>query len=220
MAARAVLSRRRIWAARGLAEGEDRTASVAALFGRRAGSGLQPLLMVWTHARADDPWKLTQSLGADSLGAIGTGSFESRDTTLQLVTETYRATRGIDECATCPHAFRRRVFTWGPGGFNKVEDNELPSPYATFVHFLQALQAGDVQQAERWTSDRELVDRARRLDWDRPDKGTWRVAPETDINASVMVFFRGPEEAYRIEFSPRDGGWVIQNFDATSRSVE
>ena len=96
-------------AARGLAEGETGPASIATLFGRRTGGGQQPLLMVWSHQRPDDPWKLVQTLGADSLGAVGSGGFENRDTTLMLVTETYRATRGIDECATCPHAFRRRV---------------------------------------------------------------------------------------------------------------
>ncbi len=207
-------------AARGLAVGENRPASAAALFGRRTGGGQQPLLMVWSHQRRDDPWKLVQSLGADSLGAVGTGEFETRDTTLTLVTETYRATRGIDECATCPHAYRRRVFVWGPKGFEKIEESEVPSPYATFVHFLQALTSGEPQQAERWTADRELVDRARRLGWDEPSRGTWRVAPETDERARDMVFFRGSEEAYRVEFTQRDGGWVIQNFDATSRSVE
>jgi len=207
-------------AARGLAEGENRVASIATLFGKRTGSGQQPLLMVWSHPRRDDPWRQVQTLGADSLGAVGTGEFETRDTSLVLVTETYRATRGIDECATCPHAFRRRVFAWGPGGFDKVEDSEVGSPYATFVHFIQALTSGDPQQAERWTAERELVDRARRLGWDSPGKGTWRVAPETDEHAREMVFFRGAEEAYRIEFTQRDGGWVIQNFDATSRSVE
>jgi hypothetical protein len=207
-------------AARGLAEGENRTASVATLFGRRTGGGQQPLLMVWSHLRPDDPWKLVQTLRADSLGAVGTGGFESRDTTLQLITETYQPTRGIDECATCPHAIRRRVFEWRPGGFEKVDESEVSSPYATFVHFLQALTSGEPKQAERWTTDRELVDRARRLEWDVPGKGTWRVAPETDEHAREMVFFRGAEEAYRIEFTQRDGGWVIQNFDATSRSVE
>lgn len=207
-------------AARGLAEGETGPASIATLFGRRTGGGQQPLLMVWSHQRPDDPWKLVQTLGADSLGAVGSGGFENRDTTLMLVTETYRATRGIDECATCPHAFRRRVLVWGANGFEKVEETEVPSPYATFVHFLQALNSGDPRQAERWTADRDLVDRARRLGWDEPSRGTWRVAPETDEHAREMVFFRGTEEAYRVEFTQRDGGWVIHNFDATSRSVE
>jgi len=60
-------------AARGLAEGENRTASVATLFGKRTGGGQQPLLMVWSHQRPDDPWKLVQTLRSDSLGAVGTG---------------------------------------------------------------------------------------------------------------------------------------------------
>jgi hypothetical protein len=205
--------------ARGVAPGDTRSAAVAALFGRRSGMGQQPLVMVWAHAHKDDPWNLTQTLGADSLGAIGTGEFVARDTTVDLVTRSYGGTRGFDECPTCPHVYRTRRFAWHPDGFIKLDDAEATSPYVSFVHLIQALTLDDTQLAQRWMPDGSLVDRARKLDWGH-GKGTWRVAPETDENSQEMVFFRGREEAYRVQFTQRGHDWVISNFDLTTRSIE
>ena len=50
--------------------------------------------------------------------------------------------------------------------------------------------------------------------------GPWRVAPETDETASHMVFFRGRDEAYRVEFVAQDGEWKIAGFEPTARTIE
>ena len=192
--------------------------AVALLFSHRAGGGQQPLVMVWSHARSDDPWNLVQTLGADSLGGVGTGEFEPGDT-LTLVTRTYQPSRGFDECTTCPHLFRTRRFRWRDSGFVRIEEQRVSSPYATFVLFIAALSVDDRDAAERVVTDPDLVERARRLEWGRP-KGAWRVAPETDETAAHMVFFRGREEAYRVEFTPQGGDWKISGFEPTARNIE
>jgi hypothetical protein len=193
-------------------------AAVAVLFAHRAGGGSQPLVMTWWHAHRDDPWMLAQTLGADSLGGVGTGEFTVGDT-LTLVTRTYQPSRGFDECATCPHVYRTHRFRWRGQGFTRIEDQRVTSPYATFVLYIAALAANDHDAAMRYVTDPDLIDRANHLDWGRP-KGSWRVAPETDETASHMVFFRGPSETYRVDFVQDGGDWKITNFEPTTRSIE
>jgi hypothetical protein len=205
---------------RGMAAGDTRPSAIAALFGKRAAGGQQPLLMIWTRPPKDDAWTLAQTLGADSLGAMGSGDFVVRDTSVELVTHTYQGTRGYEECASCPHVYRNRHFAWGPNGFAETAEAEVPSPYVSFVHFTQALSLDDYSLAARWAVDPSLVDRARRLEWGSGTRGSWRLAPDTDENATEMVYFRGKEEAYRVQFTQRGTEWLIQNFDVTTRSVE
>jgi hypothetical protein len=199
--------------------GGPTASAIALLFNHRVGGALQPLAMVWGHSRRDENWNLVQTLGADSLGGTGTAQFTARDTSLDLVTQTYQPTRGFDECATCPHVYRTRRFHWQSNGFARVEDRIVASPYATFVLFIAALGADDRETCAKLVSDGSLVDRARKLDWGKP-LGTWRLAPETDESANSMVFFRGKEEAYRVQFVNQDDNWLISGFDPTARTIE
>jgi hypothetical protein len=195
-------------------------ASVAVLFGRRVGSGQQPLLMVW-EARADsEGWNLVQTLGPDSLGGVGTGEFDTpADTTVELITRTYRTPPFFEECATCPHVFRLHRFHWGLSGFQRVEDSVVPSTYSAFVQFVEALMVNDRDAAEALVSYPDLLDMARRLDWGRP-RGTWRVAPVTDETPRRITFFRGDKEAYRVDFEMRGDAWVIAGIEEIPRSVD
>jgi hypothetical protein len=193
--------------------------SVAVFFQRRAGTGDEPLVMVWGHAKRDDPWNLTQTLGADSLGGIGTGEFVLSDTALDVVTRTYQATHGFSECATCPHLYRTRRFRWNGAEFSKVADQIVPTPYATFVLFISALSVDDRDAAGKLVTDGSLVDRARKLDWGKPT-GAWRIAPATDETPGTMVFFRGNNEAWRVQFAPQGNDWRISGFDVVPRTIE
>ncbi len=195
-------------------------ASVMLLFARRSAGGQEPLLMVWSHARREDPWNLTQTLGPDSLGGVGTADLQAfSDTVTDLATRTYRPARGFDECTGCPHVYRTRRFRSGPTGFVKIEDQAVPSPYTTLVLFILALGAGDTEVAQRMVSDRSVLDQARRLDWAHP-RGSWRVAPETDETAREMVLFRGRDEAYRVQFLSRGDDWLIAGIQQTTRTIE
>jgi len=200
--------------------GGESAAGVALVMGRRAGGGQQPLVMTWSHPRATASWTLAQTLGPDSLGGIGTAEFQAvTDSSADLVARTYTGARGFDECAMCPHIYRTRRFHWGAAGFARVQDAEVASPYATFVKFVQALVAGDNDGAALRVVNGDLLDRARRLEWNRA-RGLWRVAPDTDESAQQMVFFRGKDEAYRVDFAARGADWVIAGFEPTTRSVE
>ena len=193
--------------------------SVAVLFGRRSSGGQQLLLTVWDLAGGNT--KMSQTLGADSLGGVGQGQFAPiEDGTIQLSIKTYRPTPGFTECATCPHVWQERKFLWEPYGFERISQQPVASPYATFVQFAHAIAASDWDKAKDLVIDREWVETARRLGWNQP-VGAWRAAPgTTDENAEEMVFFRGPREAYRVTFEQRGGDWLISGFRTTTSSIE
>jgi hypothetical protein len=193
-------------------------ATVAALFTRRGPGGGQPISFAWKPG-AGGALTLIQTLGADSLGGAGSGDFSMQDTTLVLHTRTYRTTRGFTECATCPHVYATHLFEWTPAGFKRRSDEEAPSPYSTFVRFIQALQANDRQAAMDQVTDGSLWDQARQFEWQQP-KGLWRVAPSTDETAHEMTFFRGEKEAWRVSFEGRAGGWRISAIESTTPGLE
>ena len=141
-----------------------RPAGIAGLFARRAGSGQQPLLLVWRVA--GQRLELAQTLGPDSLGGVGTGAFESpADSVVLLATRTWRPTPRFDECATCPHVYHQRRFRWGLEGFERLEDALVPTPYVAFVQLIQALTAGDRDGALQLVTRPALVESARRAGW-------------------------------------------------------
>lgn len=200
------------------AEASD-SARAAVLWGRRVGAGQQPMLMMWRHAKGGR-WDLAQSLGADSLGGIGTGEFVGSDTSLALTTRAYRPTPYFDECATCPHVFHERHFAWRPAGFERTSDQVVPSPYSAFTAFVAALVADDRDRASRLAVDPSLVDFARRYEWHVPARGRWRVTPGTEEGLSSMVFLRGASDAFRVAFEARDGDWVVAGFEPAARPME
>jgi hypothetical protein len=205
--------------ARGDPRAKRTDCAAAALFGSRGAGGQQPLLMMW-RLGIGDRWSLAQTLGPDSLGGVGTGEFRAdSDTAIDLVTRTYRTPRYFEECATCPHLYRTRRFRWGAAGFERAEEVAVDSPYSTFVQFIQALMAGDRDQAARLVTNPSLVDQAHRLDWGTP-KGVWRIAPAMDESPSRMTFFRGEREAYAVQFAQQGQSWLIAGFESAPRTVE
>lgn len=195
------------------------SSQTAALWARRASAGGQPILMVWRRSEGGR-WDLLQTLGPDSLGGVGAGSFARGDTTMELATRTFRPTPYFDECASCPHVWRERRFAWTPRGFVRADDRLVPSAYATFAGFVQSLVAGDREAAALFVVDPMLVEFARRYEWDQPSRGRWRVAPATSESASEMLLYRGPNEAFRVAFEAREGAWRVAGFEQTSRVIE
>ncbi len=195
------------------------TAQVAVLFGRRAGPGLQPIVMVWSYAKGGR-WNLQQTLGPDSLGGTGSGQFSPDPKSPVLDVRTYQSTPYFEECATCPHVVHERTFAWGPQGFTTTSDQVVPSPYAAFTAFVGALIAGDRVEAARHVTDPALIDFAQRFGWQDPGRGRWRLAPVSDESAKAMTFLRGANDAYRVAFESRDGDWVVAGFEPTVRPLE
>ena len=192
--------------------------AVAALFTRRGATGGQPMTFAWKPA-AGGAFALAQTLGPDSLGGAGSGEFTPADSGFVLNTRTYRSPRGFTECATCPHVYTLHEFHWTPAGFVRTSDREVPSPYSSFVRFIQALQANDRTAGFQEITDSSIWDLARQNDWHQP-RGLWRVAPTSDETVHEMVFFRGEQEAYRVSFDSRGGDWKISGLASTTRSVE
>jgi hypothetical protein len=193
---------------------------IAGLFSRVSSSGQQPFVFVWQHPPGGASWRLVQSLGADSLGAIGSARLTPPDANgVVLVSRATMPARGFDECATCAHVNRVRSFRWGEPGLVLAQEDIERTPYYTFVQLIQALVANDWNEAGRWVADPSLLDSAIGYGWGA-SKGSWRLAPGTPPTDKDLVLFRGPQEAYRVHFSPRGEDWIITGFEPTTRSVE
>ena len=191
---------------------------IAVLFARRAGSGQQPQLLTWRVA--GEKLELAQTLGPDSLGGVGTGTFElPADTVVLLAVRTWRPTPRFDECATCPHVVRQRRFRWGLEGFERLEDALVPTPYVAFVQLIQALTADDRDGALELVTRPALVESARRAGWAMV-KGPWRAAPGSEARGDELVFYRGASEAWKVRFERHGEGWRVDSFAATSRVIE
>jgi len=201
--------------------GADSVRLVAASFTRRAAGGVQPIVMTWALSRKGaEHWSLSQTLGADSLGGFGTASFDAMsDTSADLVTRTYRTPPNFVECATCPHAYATSRWHWTSQGFVRLERETVPSPYATFAAFIQALVAGDRLGASDKLADPTLVNQAIQLEWNAR-KGPWRPAPGADETPLAMTFYRGQKDAYTVHFRQQGDGWVITGFEPATRAVE
>ena len=195
-------------------------ARVAALFTRIGAGGQQPFVFVWHRPTSGSSWSLSQSLGADSLGSVGSARFvpPGQDGVV-LVSRATIPARGFDECATCPHVYRVRRFRWSDGGLMSAGEEVERSPYYAFVQLIHALVANDPEGARAWMADPELVEAAVGYEWGR-SKGLWRLAPGSSPNQRDLVMFRGSQEAYRIHFSSRGDDWVITDFEPTSRNIE
>jgi hypothetical protein len=192
--------------------------SFAALYARSRGTRQEPLLMVWNRPEKGD-WRLMQTLGPDSLGGTGTAELKTtRSADVEVESRTYRTPQGFEECPTCPHVYWTHRFRWGLFGFERVEDAAVPSAYATFVQFILALSRGASDPA-LYVTDPALIDEALRLDW-QSMRGVWRIAPKSEEAGSELTFFRGPQEAYRVRFVPRDDQYLIAGFEVVQRTVE
>jgi hypothetical protein len=193
---------------------------IAALFSRVSSAGQQPFAFVWQHPPGAASWRLVQSLGSDSLGSIGSARLTYPDPSgVVLVSRATVPARGFDECATCAHVDRMRSFRWGEPGLVLAGEEIERTPYYTFVELIQALVANDRNEAARWVADPSLVDAAITAGWGI-SKGSWRLAPGTPATDHDLVLFRGPQEAYRVHFSPRGEDWIVTGFEPTTRSVE
>ncbi len=202
------------------AGGGAQPVQVAAIFGRTAARGQQPVVITWRRAPGAATWSLAQTLGPDSLGGVGVAEFIPRpDGGRALETRTYRSTPGFDECSTCPHIYRTLRFDWRPTGFTKVSEDVAPSPYYSFVQLISALLMNDREMSLRFLGDQSLLDTARGYAWNQ-SKGLWRVAPGADESAEEMTFFRGTREAYKVRFALRNGLWMVTDFQSTQRTVE
>ena len=201
--------------------GRDSSArQAAALMIRAAASGPQPLVLVWHRAPDAARWTLSQTLGPDSLGGVGTARFVSAaGESGAIETRTWQRSSGFDECPTCPHVYALRRLRWGPDGFATVSAEVEDGPYLAFVRLVQALSVPDLEMARERVTDATVLDQARGFGF-ADKRGTWRLAPGSESEPSTMTFFRGPREAYQVFFARVGGVWKVSALQAASRAIE
>ena len=193
---------------------------IATLFLGSGPAGQQPFAFVWERPPSAANWRLTQSLGTDSLGRTGNARIlDGGPDGAVLETRSYTVERGFDECPSCPHVYKLRRFKWATAGLVTASTNAEHTPYATLVQFITAPAAGDRATAGQFVSDAGLLGTADGYAWGA-SKGRWRLAPGSTATANELLVFRGAQEAYRVHFAARGDDWVITAFEPSSRSLE
>lgn len=193
---------------------------LAAVFLGNGSAGQQPYAFVWARAPGAASWRLTQSLGTDSLGRTGNARIlEGSPDGVVLETRTYTVERGFDECAACPHVYRVHRFRWDTPGLVTASSSAEHNPYATFVQFIVALTTGDRATAGQLVTDPALLGTADGYGWSTA-RGRWRLAPGMTATSAELLFFHGAQEAYRVRFTTRGDDWVISSIEVTARNVE
>jgi hypothetical protein len=193
---------------------------IATLFMGGGANGQQPFAFVWTRPPNAQSWRLTQSLGTDSLGKSGNARIVegSPDGTV-LEARTYTVQHGFDECASCPHVYQVRRLRWDTPGLVTASLSSEHTPYSTFVDFVSALSAGDRAKAQQLVSDGSLMGTADGYGWGSPTN-RWRLAPGMTATSTELLIFRGAKDAYRVHFAPKGEDWLITAFEPSSRSLE
>jgi hypothetical protein len=207
----------------GVASRSDSTGGgmqAAGLFNRSATAGPQPLVFVWRHGPKGRQWALSQTLGPDSLGGIGTAHFVATPgDSGALVSRTWQRNLGFEECPSCPHVYVTRRFRWGREGFSTISSQLEDAPYVAFVRLVQALTIPDQDAAREFVSDNSVLDSAKSYGLGER-RGAWRLAPGGDEVPSQMTFFRGQHEAYRVTFARFGGKWRVSHIESTTHSIE
>ncbi len=191
----------------------------AALFTRSASAGPQPLVFVWRLAPRTKQWTLSQTLGPDSLGGVGTARFGAAGDSAALVARTWQRTPGFEECPSCAHQYTVRRFRWGPEGFSTLDSRIEDSQYVAFVRFIQAFSVPDMDLARDVVADNSVFDAARQYAF-AEKRGVWRQAPGGEEIPDQMTFFRGAKEAYQVTFTRTGGRWKVLRIQPTGRNIE
>lgn len=200
--------------------GEGDNLRVAALFSRASAQGQSPYVFVWQKPPTATLFRLSQSLGSDSLGTTGTARLmDPGPSGVVLMSRTYQVTRGFSECPSCAHIYRTRSFRWGAAGLVSAGDEVESSPYSSFVQFILALSAGDRELAAYHVADAMVVETALSHDFGQA-RGQWRLSPGSSANARELILLRGSSEAYKVQFARRGEDWVITSLEPANRNIE
>ena len=127
----------------------------------------------------------------------------------------------FDECASCPHL--QGDLTYRIDGAALVVESRHPqdSPYAAFVHFVEALAANDEHGLFAYAANADVVSQARALGLDRrASSGRWRIAPGSSASSLDQIYLHGEDGAYRVLTAPGDSGYVITSISPTTFKLD
>jgi hypothetical protein len=121
------------------------------------------------------------------------------------------------ECRECPTLLHQRMFARRPAGFELVESQRVPTPYATFVAFVRLLIERNRTGALRLVQRAALVDDAFTQGWgSRRAPGTWSVeeaSPPRWPDRMIFRFRDGRDEVrYMVTFVNREGRIVLNDW--------
>ena len=162
----------------------------------------------------------------DSLGgATASPFFQPRpNASPLLVVRVYEERALFDECSSCPHRYRDRVWLLERAHASWLSEQPEDTPYAGLVGFLEGLTRGDRGAAEHYAMDGSLVDLAARLRLDAPyAERSFRLEPGQRETDSTLTAARRGGEAYRFTMFFGGDHWRVRAIDpapeATSKGL-
>lgn len=127
----------------------------------------------------------------------------------------------FDECASCPHLQGDLTYRIDGAALVVESRKQQDTPYASFVHFIEALASGDEHGMFAYAANADVVSQARALGLDRrASGGRWRIAPGSEAAALDQIYLHGEDGAYRVLTAPGDSGFVITSISATTFKLD
>jgi hypothetical protein len=192
---------------------------------RRSPAGQQPAAWLFRVPQADST-SLVWPEG--SWGLSGVGSAEVNIVRLKAggapriaVTRAVLPNPLFDECPSCPHLEGDLTYRIEGPALVIEKRRAQATPYAAFVHFIEALSAGDSDGAFINAASADVVSQGRSLGLDHlPHGGRWRIAPGSSATSIDQIYLRGDEGAVRVLSAPGDSGFVITSISPTTFTLD
>lgn len=115
-----------------------------------------------------------------------------------------------------PHRYFQQTWTLKRDAYVMADENELPSEYATLVHFMFALASNDDPGATKWLADPKLLSQAKALGLvQQPPGQEWMADDYTSAAAHQIHILSGPHwksgppQPVVITFEQVGRDWVI-----------
>ena len=192
---------------------------------RRSPGGPQPSAWLFRVPKADSTSLLWPegSWGLSGVGSAEVSVVRAKEGGVPRIAVTRAVLPNplFDECSSCPHL--EGDLTYRIAGAALVIEKRRPqaTPYAAFVHFVEALSAGDSDGAFLNAANADVVSQGRNLGLDRlPRGGRWRIAPGYSANSLDQVYLRGDEGAVRVLTAPGDSGFVVTSIFPTTFTLD
>jgi hypothetical protein len=192
---------------------------------RRSPAGLQPAAWLFRVPTSDSTAVLMPE-GNWGLSGVGSPDVEivrvpGKTAPRVAVTHAVLPNPLFDECASCPHLQGDLTYRVDGAALVIETRKQQDSPYASFVHLVEALAAGDEHGMFAYAANADVVNQARALGLDkRASAGRWRIAPGSEAASLDQIYLHGEDGAYRVLAAPGDSGFVITSISATTFKLD
>ena len=192
---------------------------------RRSPAGPQPAAWLFRVPKADSTSLLWPegSWGLSGVGSAEVNIVRAKEGAVPRIAVTRAVLPNplFDECSSCPHLEGDLTYRIDGAALVLEKRRAQATPYAAFVHFVEALTSGDSDGAFLNAANADVVSQGRNLGLDHlPRGGRWRIAPGYPATSLDQVYLRGDEGAVRVLTAPGDSGFVVTSISPTTFTLD